>query len=363
MDGAQMPRLKRTHPGQPGISRRRRGRGWSYVDPDGAPISDAGIRARLDGLVIPPAWTDVWITPFANGHLQAVGTDAKGRRQYLYHDDWRSRQDLIKHQRVLRLGAALPKARGRALESFGHRGWDRERALAVAFRLLDRGHFRIGGAGYVQANGSYGLSTLLRTHVHRRNGALIFDYTAKSGVHRIERIDDEPLVEAVSSLVRRRSGSPEELLAYRTRSGWRALTGDEINEYVRSLTGVEVSAKDFRTWHGTVLGSVALAREELNRPAQRRWTERAASQAVRRSVVAVAENLGNTPAVCRASYVNPRAIDLFRSGTTIERAVVRAAGSAPNALHTTDPAAVAQVVAELGSAPQVERAVLRMLKE
>lgn len=358
-----MPRLKRTHPRQPGIGRRRRGRGWSYTDPDGGPITDQPTRARIDGLAIPPAWTDVWITPFANGHLQAVGTDAKGRRQYLYHDDWHSKQDLIKHERVLRLGAALPRARERALESLGHRRWDRERALAVAFRLLDRGHFRIGGAGYVQANASYGLSTLLRTHVHRQNGALIFDYTAKSGVHRIERIDDQPLVEAVSSLARRRSDSPAELLAYRTRAGWRALTGEEINEYVRSVTGVQVSAKDFRTWHGTVLGSVALAREELNHPADRPWSERAANRAIRRAVVAVAENLGNTPAVCRGSYVNPRVIDLFRSGITIERAVVRAAGSAGEALHTADPGEAVAVIADLGAAPRVERAVLRMLRE
>jgi DNA topoisomerase IB len=355
--------LKRTHPGQPGIRRRRRGRGWSYVDPDGEPITDAEVRARIDGLVIPPAWTDVWITPFANGHLQAVGTDAKGRRQYLYHERWHSRQGELKHQRVLLLGAALPKARERAREPLDHRTWDRERALAVAFRLLDRGHFRIGGAAYVQANGSYGLSTLLRSHVHRRNGAVIFDYAAKSGVHRLERIDDELLVEAVSSLARRRSGTPEELLAYRTPSGWRALTGEEINEYVRSVTGLEVSAKDFRTWHGTVLGSVALAREELNHPAGRRWSDRAANQAIRRAVVAVAENLGNTPAVCRGSYINPRAIDLFRSGVTVERAVVRASGAGRSPLDVTEPAEVAGVIAELGAEPRVERAVLGLLKD
>ena len=363
MDGAHVPRLKRTHPGQPGITRRRRGRGWSYTDAAGEPIDDQEVRARLDGLVIPPAWTDVWITPFANGHLQAVGTDAKGRRQYLYHDDWRARQDLIKHRRVLQLGGALPGARNRALEAFGHRRWNRDRALALAFRLLDRGHFRIGGAGYVQANGSYGLSTLLRSHVRRRSGALIFEYTAKSGVHRIERIDYAALVEAVTSLMRRRGDTVDELLAYHTRAGWRALTSDEINEYVRDVTGLDVSAKDFRTWHGTVLASVALAREMLLHPDDRRWTERAADRAVRRSVVAVAANLGNTPAVCRASYVNPRAIDLFRSGTTIDRAVTRAARSAPDALTAGEPAEVADRVAVLGATPGVERAVLRLLKE
>lgn len=358
-----MPRLRRTHPGQPGFTRRRRGRGWSYYDAAGELITDTGIRARVDGLAIPPAWQDVWVTPFANGHLQAVGTDAKGRRQYLYHPAWQDSRDRVKHRRVLQFGAALPKARTVAMEQLAKSDWSQERALAVAFRLLDLGHFRIGGAAYVQANGSYGLSTLLRSHVRRHNGVLIFEYAAKSGLARVERIDDELLVDAVGALARRRATAPEELLAYRSAGGWRPLTGEEINEYVRSVTGLAVSAKDFRTWHGTVLGSVALAWEHLGHPRGQAWSERALNRAVRRAVVAVAENLGNTPAVCRGSYINPRTIEFFRSGVTIERTIAAMTGTGSAATRTPDAAETAARVAELGAAPRVERAVLKMLKE
>jgi DNA topoisomerase IB len=198
----------------------------------------------LAGLAVAPAWQDVWITPFANGHLQAVGTDTKGRRQYLYHPAWQDNRNRIKHRRVLLFGAALPAARTVVLEQLGQSGWNQERALAVAFRLLDLGHFRVGGAAYVQANGSSGLSTLLRSHVRRHNGVLIFEYTAKSGLTRVARIDDVLLVDAVGALARRRATEPQELLAYRTGVGWRPLTGEEINEYVRSATGLSVSAKD-----------------------------------------------------------------------------------------------------------------------
>jgi DNA topoisomerase IB len=312
--------------------------------------------------VIPPAWTDVWITPYTNGHLQAVGTDAQGRQQYLYHDAWRQQRDLPKHQRVLQFGAALPKARERVMEPFTHHSWVRERVLAVAFRLLDRGHFRIGGAGYVQTNRSYGLSTLLRTHVRRRGGAVIFDYTAKSGIHRVERMDDEPLVEAVSSLARRRPGSPGELLAYRTGSGWRGVTGEEINEYVRTVTGLEVSAKDFRTWRVTALGRWPWAwRNSVTPPmcsgASARRTGPCGAQSSR----------------CRRTWATPGGLPQFLHQPAHFRSVpVRdhhrtsrhpRGRTRVGVADLGDPAEVARVVAELGGAPGIERAVLRMLKE
>jgi len=328
----------------------------------GERITDPAVRDRIDALVIPPAWRDVWITPFPNGHLQAVGTDARGRRQYLYHAAWQSNRDRLKHQRVLQLGAALPRARSVALEHLEQPRFSHERALAIAFRLLDRGYFRIGAAAYVQANGSYGLSTLLRDHVRRRGSILIFEYVAKSGVNRVERIDDPLLVDLVGELARRRGVTPEELLAYRTRAGWHCLGGEEINEYVRAVTRLDVSAKDFRTWHGTVLGSVALAEEELAHD-EAAWNERTRNRAIGRAVAAVAENLGNTPAVCRGSYVNPRAIELFRSGVTIERTIRRLTGGSPEVL-VNDPAADhARRIAALGAEPAVERAVLRMLRD
>jgi hypothetical protein len=157
-----VPRLRRTNPGQPGITRRRRGKGWAYLNSDGSPVTDMSVRRRIDSLVIPPAWRDVWITPFANGHLQAVGTDAAGRRQYLYHPDWHNNRSRQKHQRVLALGAALPRARSVVARDLTAPELTRERLLATAFRLLDAGHFRIGGEIYSETNGSYGLSTLRR---------------------------------------------------------------------------------------------------------------------------------------------------------------------------------------------------------
>ncbi len=353
-----MPRLRRTNPAQPGLSRERRGRGWSYVGVDGQRIADPDIRARIEELAIPPAWRDVWITPYPNGHLQAVGTDDRGRRQYLYHEAWERDRARLKHRRVLRLGAALPGARSIALEHLGGSRWTQERALAVAFRLLDRGHFRIGGAAYVQANGSYGLSTLLRRHVHRRNGVLIFEYVAKSGLTRVERIDDPLLVDLVGKLAGRRGGTLEELLAYHTSSGWHGLNGEEINDYVRTVTGLDVTAKDFRTWHGTVLGSVALADQHLIHGGDE-WTERSRKRAIGQAIAAVAENLGNTPAVCRRSYVNPRAIELFRSGVTIGRTLRRLSDGAVDA--TGADCDDAERIAALGAEPSVERAVLRML--
>ena len=268
-----MRRLRRTNPGQPGITRRRRGKGWAYLDSDGATVTDKTVRRRIDALVIPPAWQDVWITPFANGHLQAVGTDAAGRRQYLYHPDWQDSRSQQKHQRVLALGAALPRARRAIARDLTASGLTRERLLATAFRLLDAGHFRIGGEIYTETNGSYGLSTLRRGHVRRQHGLLVFEYVAKSGVAHTERIDDPILLDTVGALLRRRGGDMDELLVYRDGRSWRKVTSDEINAYVKSVVELDVSAKDFRTWHGTVLGSVAMATEHLVRPADKPWSK------------------------------------------------------------------------------------------
>ncbi len=357
-----MPRLRRTHPGQPGLTRRRSGRGWAYFDAGGALVTDKAVRRRIETLVIPPAWQDVWITPFANGHLQAVGTDAAGRRQYLYHPDWQANRNRVKHARVLELGAALPRARSVVAEHLSENKLTRERVLATAFRLLDRGHFRIGGQIYAETNGSYGLSTLRRDHVHRRNGALVFQYVAKSGLDRVERIDDPVLLDVVDSLLRRRIGEIDALLVYRDATGWRRLTSDDINSYVKQVVELDVSAKDFRTWHGTVLGSVAMADEQLHHPAGKPWSRTALDKAIRRSVQAVAENLGNTPAVCRASYINPRAVELFRQGVTISRAVSRIEREMADDV-SDDGRIPAERLPTIGAAPSVERAVLEMLAD
>ena len=208
-----------------------------YLGSNGSPVTDKAVRGRIAALVIPPAWQDVWITPFANGHLQAVGTDAAGRRQYLYHPDRLKSRSQQKHQRVLALGAALPRARSAVAEDLTDSKLSRERVLATAFRLLDAGHFRIGGEIYAETNGSYGLSTLRREHVRRQHGLLVFEYVAKSGVAHTERIDDPILLETVGALMRRRGGGFDELLVYRDGRDWRKVTSEEINAYVKTAVG------------------------------------------------------------------------------------------------------------------------------
>lgn len=303
-----MVRLRRTSPDQPGWTRRRAGRGFVYLDEDGERLGPEEV-ARIKGLVIPPAWVDVWITPYPNGHLQAVGTDAAGRRQYLYHPDWRTRRDAEKFDRVLEFGRALGRARRQVLTDLAREGMPLERACAVAVRLLDLGYFRIGNDVYADENGSFGLTTLQRRHVRRVQDRLVFAFTGKSGVdHRVE-IDDAMVGEALDVMRRRRGG--QELLVYREGRRWRAMLPQLVNDYVRAVTGVEATAKDFRTWHATVLAAAALAEA----PA-------AGSATARRRVVTavmreVAEFLGNTPALARRSYVDPRVVGAYEEGRTI----------------------------------------------
>jgi DNA topoisomerase IB len=338
------------------LTRRRRGRGWEYRDADGARITDAETIDRIDGLVIPPAWQQVWIAPWPNGHIQAVGTDAAGRRQYLYHTEWSTRRHAQKFERVVGFGAALPRARLQVAEHLAEPGFSKERVLATAFRLLDRGHFRIGGEVYAETNGSFGLATLRREHVRRERHALVFDYTAKSGLHRVERISDPELLSVVGGLLRRRGEMDvEELLAYRNRTGWHHVTGADINAYLKEITGETVSAKDFRTWHGTTMAAVALSFA----PAELK-SRTALAKAERQAVVAVAEQLGNTPTVSKGSYIDPRVLDAFERNQRITPAVTRAMRSLGADLPDVDgPGSALTVVA---STPVVERAVLKLLR-
>ena len=308
-----MVRLRRTSPEQPGWTRKRAGRGFIYLDEYGDRLDPEQI-ARIRSLVIPPAWEDVWITPYPNGHLQAVGTDVAGRRQYLYHPDWRTRRDAEKFDRVLDFGRALGKARARVLADLEREGMPQERACAVAVRLLDLGYFRIGNDVYADTHGSFGLTTLQRRHVRRVQDRLVFAFTGKSGVDRRIEIDDA-MVGAALEVMRRRRGDP--LLAYRDGRRWRAMLPHLVNDYVREVTGVEATAKDFRTWHATVLAAAALAE-----------AAEASSKTARKRVVAaamkeVAEFLGNTPALARSSYVDPRVVSAYEEGRTIARATRR----------------------------------------
>jgi DNA topoisomerase I len=306
-----MPRLRRVDCAGPGIVRRRRGRGFSYHWPDGRSVTEPDVLARIRALVLPPAWTDVWICPLPNGHIQAIGTDAAGRRQYRYHDAWREQRDRAKHDRILQFARRLADARRVVEQHLALPGYPRERVLAAAFRMLDLGFFRVGGEAYADEYGSYGLATIRRDHVTIRSGAVVFDYPSKSGKQRVQQLVDDDLHAVVRGLLRRKDDQPE-LLAYRTGRGWRDVRSEDINDYLREVIGVEASAKDFRTWHATVLMAAVLARQS---PPPGSQTAR--NKAVRAGYVEVSEALGNTPAVCKASYVDPRVVDLFHDGTVI----------------------------------------------
>ena len=305
-----MPRLRRVDCSGPGITRRRFGRGFAYYDEDGDRIDDPDTLERIRELAIPPAWSDVWICPLPNGHIQAIGTDAAGRKQYRYHDRWRTRKDQEKFDRMVEFARGLPELRATASEHLGLAGFPRERVLACAVRLLDRGFFRIGGEEYAE-NGSYGLATMLKEHVKLLpESALLFEYPAKGGKDRLQSFVDPDVYGVVAALKRRRRGGAE-LLAYKN-GRWRDVRSSDVNDYIKEITGGDFSAKDFRTWHGTVLAAVALAvsgRAARSRTARKRAMTRAAQE--------VGLYLGNTPAVARASYIDPRVFDRYRSGVTI----------------------------------------------
>lgn len=322
-----MPRLRRVSIEVPGIERLRHGRGFRYLHPSGRPVRDRETLARIRALAIPPAWTDVWICSDPLGHLQAVGTDAAGRRQYRYHDAWRARRDAQKFDRMLGFARALPELRERVAEDLSLNGVPRERVLAGAVRLLDEASFRVGSESYARDNGSFGLATLRKEHVHLRDGIAAFDFTAKSGQRLVQEIADPDVVPLIRTLKRRRTGGPE-LLAYREGHAWHDVRSTDINMYVKEVAGDGYSAKDFRTWHGTVVAAVALALAEGERTSltSRR---RQVSTAIRE----VAVFLGNTPAVARASYVDPRVIDRFEEGVTIAPVLERS-----SAEHVDDPA-------------------------
>lgn len=313
-----MPRLRRTSPDQPGWTRRRAGRGFVYLDDRGERLApeDADRCVRL---VIPPAWQEVWICPHPNGHLQAVGTDDAGRRQYLYHPAWTEKRSELKYDRVLRFGQRLPKVREHVLAHLREEGLSLPHACALAVRLLDVGYFRIGNDVYTEEHGSFGLTTLERQHVRRAGDTMVFEFTGKSGIeHRIE-IDDPLAVETLERMRRRRTATDRRLLAYRDGRTWRSLAPEHVNDYLREASGMDVTAKDFRTWHATVLAAAALAdapRPEASKTARKRGVTAAMRE--------VAEYLGNTPTLARSSYVDPRVIDAYEEGRTIAAAVRRA---------------------------------------
>ncbi len=306
-----MARLRRADCSGAGFTRRRRGRGFEYLDENGERIEDPEVLERIRELVIPPAWKDVWICPYPIGHIQAVGTDAAGRRQYVYHSQWRLRRDQEKFDEMIDFARKLPHLRRVTAKHLRQSDLTRERVLACATRLLDRGFFRIGTEEYAEQNETYGLATMLKSHVELGdNHMLTFDYVSKGGKQRVQSLVDPDVYTVVEVLKRRRPG--KELLAYREGGRWVDVKSLDINEYVKSVVGEEFSAKDFRTWNATVLAAVGLA---VSGGVAATPTGR--KRAIARAVKEVAHYLGNTPAVCRASYIDPRVFDRYRDGVTI----------------------------------------------
>lgn len=344
-------RLRRSDCSGPGLRRIRRGRGFSYVDDDGSPVEDRDVLERVRALVIPPAWRDVWICDDPLGHLQATGVDAAGRKQYLYHSLWREHRDRQKFRRMEQFGELLPSLRRRVAADLRRDGLGRDKVLACAVRLLDVGMFRIGSEQYADDDGGIGLATLHKEHVSLRDGEAVFEYPAKGGVRRAQAIYDPASVAVVQALRRRRSGGPQ-LLAYRNGRRWSPLRSEEINEYLKHKLGDEFSAKDFRTWNATVMAAVSLAtdgRDAESKTARKRATDRA--------VRAVAELLGNTTAVARRSYIDPRVLDRYQSGWTIARALERIdrLDPADDRVRATIEGAVLDLLAENTESPGLER--------
>lgn len=293
----------------------RHGRGFRYLDTAGNPLS-ATDRERVRALVIPPAWQDVWICPWPNGHIQAVGTDDAGRHQYLYHPAFREQQDAAKHEHVQDVARSLPRLRRRVTRDLAERGLTRVRVLACITRLLDLGFLRIGGERYARDNGSFGLTTLLRDHATCSKGEIRLHFPAKSGKEVTSTMVDEQAHAVVRALLRRKDEGPR-LFAYWEHGSWHDVHAEDLNAYLQDRSGKDVTAKDFRTWYATVLAAVALAVSESTAHESNARRGRVVGRAVRE----VSDYLGNTPAVCRASYVHPRLIELYENGQTIADAL------------------------------------------
>lgn len=299
----------------PGIRRVRAGRGFAYRDADGKLVRDRGVLARIRALALPPAWRDVWICARADGHLQAVGRDARGRKQYRYHARWREVRDETKYNRMLRFGELLPKVRAEVERHLGLSGLPREKVLATVVRLLETTLIRVGNEEYARANRSFGLTTLQNRHVQIHGARVLFNFRGKSGVRHSIPLKDRRLARI---LQRCRDLPGYELFQYVDADGaLQSIDSADVNAWLREISGEDFTAKDFRTWAGTVQAALALAEMSGEVP------ESARRKNVAEVVARVAQRLGNTPAVCRKCYVHPAVIDGYLAGTL---ALARAEG-------------------------------------
>lgn len=306
-----MTRLRTVTPGTKGWTRRRAGKGFTYLDHDGERLPADEVE-RIKSLAIPPAWEEVWICPVANGHIQAVGTDDAGRRQYLYHPEWRAKKDVEKFDRVLAASERLPEARRRVTRDLRLEGMPLARACATAVRLLDLGYFRIGNDVYTDTNGSFGLTTLERSHVKGVAEGLRFTFVGKSGIEHDMTICDDDVTAALKVMRGRRDGTTR-LLAWKDEEGtWRVLDSGDVNDYLADIFDHGLTAKDFRTWHATVHAAVSLAASP--EPGD---TKASQKRAVKEAVQDVSDYLGNTPTIAKGSYIDPRVIEAYEEGETI----------------------------------------------
>jgi len=316
VEAAKEAGLRYVNDDLPGIARVVAGKGASYRGPEGKAVKDRETLMRIKRLAIPPAWTDVWICPWANGHIQATGRDQRGRKQYRYHPDWSAVRDGAKFERTIAFGKALPRIRKRVAKDLARRKLDRAKVLAAVVRLLETTLVRVGNEEYAKQNRSFGLTTMRDRHVRVSGGRMRFDFRGKSGKrHEIDLHDAR-----LAAIVRRAQELPgQDLFQYLDENDEPQKIGsDDVNAYLREIAGEEFSAKDFRTWAGTVLAAVAL--RELEKADTKVQTKKNLVQAVE----AVSQRLGNTPAVCRKCYIHPVVLESYLDGRTIERVKAQA---------------------------------------
>jgi DNA topoisomerase I len=330
--------LSRSDPRSPGISRVRVAGGFGYRDPAGLEVTDAATLRRIHALVLPPAWRDVWISPDPLGHIQATGVDSRGRTQYRYHELWREQRDAQKFEHMLRFAAALPALRTAVVRDLGRRRLDRDRVAAGAVRLIDLGLFRIGGERYAELDHHYGVATLEKRHVTVKRDGAVFDYVAKEGKRREITVADRAVLATLRVLASTDNGL-DALLCWQDASGWHRLHSHDASAYIAEHADGHFTAKEFRTWNATVLMALNLAGAG---PAA---SPRAASRAITVGVRAVAQWLGDTPAVARSAYIDPRLISRYESDGRL------AAVPALPPVLPVSPDAEAAVAALLGAEP------------
>jgi len=310
IDAAEEAGLRYVSDDRPGYTRKAKGEDFDWLDADGEPIRDEQRLLRIKRLAIPPAWTEVWVSPLANGHIQATGRDARGRKQYVYHDRWREVRDENKYDRIISFGKTLPKIRRRIARDLKLPGLPRNKVLATVVQLLERTFIRIGNEEYARENKSFGLTTMKDRHVEVKGAKLRFRFRGKSGREHEVDVTDGRIANIISKL---QDLPGQDLFQYVDHEGKvRDITSQDVNEYLREITGEDFSAKDFRTWAGTVLTAIALnAQEEFETPKQ-------AKSNINTAIKAVAKILGNTPAICRKCYIHPAVLENYLDQKSID---------------------------------------------